>query len=184
MKVILLQDIPKVGKKKEVKDVSDGYARNFLFPRGLAKPATDKTLRALNYQKTREEKEKSEELEKYKIWAETLKNVILHFKVKIGQKGKKTNDLFAGSLLTEASKASVIRKRSLGFTEEGNRAFGSVTPLRIKEGLKKQGIEVEKDWILLKESIKTTGEHQVKIKLPRGLTGEIKVVVENENPKS
>lgn len=147
MKVILLQNIPALGKRNDVKDVSDGYARNFLFPRNLAKFVTEPALKVLAIQKTKEEKEKSEEYQKYKVIAEKLKEIILTFKVKIGEKG---------------------------------RAFGSVTPLKIKEALKKQGVEVEKDWILLEESIKTTGESMVKIKLPQGLVGEVKVLVEKE----
>lgn len=183
MKVILSQDIPKTGKRGEVKDVSDGYARNFLFVRNLAKPATVENVRMLEGQKKKEELEKSEEYQKYKNLVDKLGDIILNFKVKIGEKGKKTNGLFAGSLLTEASKASVVQKRSRGFSEGGKRAFGSVTPLKIAEALKKQEIAVEKDWVLLEESIKTTGEHKVKIKLPQGLIGEVKVVVEDENSK-
>lgn len=47
MKVILFQDVPKVGRKNEVKDVSDGFARNFLLAKGLAKPATESALKQL-----------------------------------------------------------------------------------------------------------------------------------------
>ncbi len=47
MKVILSQDIPKMGKKNEVKEVSDGYARNWLFQKGLARPATEAELAQL-----------------------------------------------------------------------------------------------------------------------------------------
>lgn len=148
MKVILLQDIPKVGRKNEIKEVSDGYARNFLFARNLARPATAEALKILEIKKAREEKEKSDEYQKYKILAERLKNVILNFKVKIGVKG---------------------------------RAFGSVTPLKIKEALKKQGIETEKDWILLEQSIKTTGEHRVKIKFSPEITAEVKILIEAQN---
>lgn len=47
MKVIFLKDVPKVGHRYEVKDVSDGYARNFLFPEGLAEVASDARVEAL-----------------------------------------------------------------------------------------------------------------------------------------
>jgi len=47
MKIILSQDIPKVGKKNEVKEVADGYARNWLLPKGLARPATEAELAQL-----------------------------------------------------------------------------------------------------------------------------------------
>ena len=47
MKVILSQDIPKMGKKNEVKEVADGYARNWLFQKGLARPATEAELAQL-----------------------------------------------------------------------------------------------------------------------------------------
>lgn len=147
MKVILLQEIPKLGHKNEVKNVADGYARNFLFPRKLAKPATEAALKILEEQKAREERERSIEYQKYKALAEKLKSLTLTFKVKIGEKG---------------------------------RAFGSVTAVKIRDALKKQGIEAEKEWIELDEPFKTAGEYAVKIKLPQGLKGEIKIVVEAE----
>ena len=56
MKVILLKDIENIGKKNEVKDIKDGYARNFLIPKGLVKPATKGALEKL--EKEREEIEK------------------------------------------------------------------------------------------------------------------------------
>lgn len=147
MKVILLQDVQNVGRKSDVKDVSDGYARNFLFPRNLAKPATEQALKNLTAQKSHEEREKSEEYQKSKTLVEKLKSLTLTFKVKIGVKG---------------------------------RAFGSVTAVKVRDALKKKGIEVEKDWVQLEESIKTTGEKTVKIKLPHELVGEVKVAVEAE----
>src|SRR3989338_5351521 len=63
MKVIFLKD-SSIGRRGEVKNVSDGYARNFLFPRNLAKPVTDAALKSAEAEKTRIEKEKSAEDEK------------------------------------------------------------------------------------------------------------------------
>lgn len=62
MIVILLEDVQKLGKKFEVKEVADGYARNFLFPRGLAKPATDAALRQLETEKEVISRKAEEEL--------------------------------------------------------------------------------------------------------------------------
>jgi large subunit ribosomal protein L9 len=55
MKIILLQNVPKMGKKYDVKSVADGYALNFLIPRGLAKVATDSTLKQIDILKAKEE---------------------------------------------------------------------------------------------------------------------------------
>ena len=60
MKVILLEDIENVGKKHEVKEVKDGYAINFLLPKGLAKTATKEALKELEIEK-KIDKEKAEE---------------------------------------------------------------------------------------------------------------------------
>ena len=51
MKIILLRDVEKLGKKYDVKDVADGHARNFLIPQGLAKPATEVALREIETEK-------------------------------------------------------------------------------------------------------------------------------------
>lgn len=88
MKVILLQDVGGVGRKYEVKDVSDGYARNFLFPRGLAKPATKQAIKELERMKTKEMQKKEFEIRQYRDIAECLKKEPLVFKIKVGEKGK------------------------------------------------------------------------------------------------
>ena len=57
MKVILLKDVPKIGTKNTVKNVSDGYAMNFLFKNGLAEPATPKKIKNLEKVKLNQETE-------------------------------------------------------------------------------------------------------------------------------
>lgn len=88
MKVILSRDIPKLGKPGDVKNVTDGYARNFLFPQGLALPATDANLKIhtkhLADQTAREERERAE----YQETAAALGDKPLTFSIKIGEKGK------------------------------------------------------------------------------------------------
>ena len=147
VRVILQQDIQNVGRKYEVKEVRDGYARNFLLPRRLAEPAAAATLKVLEAKRQREEHQKSEESEHYKASVEKLKGLVLYFKMKIGERG---------------------------------RAFGSVTAVKIRDALRKQGVAVEKEWLRLEGPIKTTGEHSATIEFPHGAKGEVKVIVDAE----
>ena len=67
MRVILLKDVRGVGNKAEIKNVADGYARNFLFPQGFAEAATEEKIKKLDEQKHKREtelKEKGEALDK------------------------------------------------------------------------------------------------------------------------
>ena len=73
MKVILLQDVKKLGKKGEVIEASDGYARNFLFPRKLAEEATTASMHILNAKKENERKKKLAEVEAAQKLASELK---------------------------------------------------------------------------------------------------------------
>ncbi|HHY42614.1 MAG TPA: 50S ribosomal protein L9 [Thermoanaerobacterales bacterium] len=88
MKVILLEDVKKLGKKGDLVDVSDGYARNFLFPRNLAKEATEGSLKQLKQEKDALAKKKQKELEQAKELAKVLSNTTVTLKVKAGEQGK------------------------------------------------------------------------------------------------
>lgn len=88
MKVILLQDVKNVGKKGQIINAKDGYARNFLFPKNLAIEATEINLKNLeNAKKHKEEKEK-EILEDAKALEEELLKKIIVIKTKTGENGK------------------------------------------------------------------------------------------------
>ena len=86
MQIILLQDVKKLGKKYEVKEVKDGYARNFLIPQGLAKIATKQDLKMLEELKKREEKKVEEELKKAQELASAIDGQEIIISVKVGEK--------------------------------------------------------------------------------------------------
>lgn len=88
MKVILTQDIETLGKKYEIKDVKDGYARNFLLPEKLAKPATKQALKWLQDQKEFIEKEAEEDLKKAGQLASNIDGLELNIAVKVGDEGQ------------------------------------------------------------------------------------------------
>jgi len=85
MRIILLQDIDKLGKKYEIKEVADGYVRNFLLPKGLVKLATGKNLKWLSNQKEVETKKAEEELKKVQEVASQIEKLEVVIPVKIGK---------------------------------------------------------------------------------------------------
>ena len=88
MKVILLQDVKKIGKKGDVIEASDGYARNFLFPKKLAQEATESNLHILNNKKENDRKQKLAEIEAAQKLAGELKGKEITIKAKTGETGK------------------------------------------------------------------------------------------------
>lgn len=88
MKVILKADIKGVGKKDEVINASDGYARNFLFPKNLAVEANAENMSKLKAKKDSNAYKKSQEKEEAKKIAEKLSKILLKIPVKAGENGK------------------------------------------------------------------------------------------------
>ena len=88
MKVILLENIKGVGKKDEVINASDGYARNFLFPKKLAVEANVENMSKLKGKNDSTAYKKSVEKEEAQNIAEKLKNITLKVAVKAGENGK------------------------------------------------------------------------------------------------
>lgn len=88
MKVILLQDVKGTGKKDDVVEVSDGYARNCLFKKKLAVEATAAGVNAINGQKKAAEFHKAEEIRKWRETAASIKGKEVTCFVKCGENGK------------------------------------------------------------------------------------------------
>ncbi|GAB6099636.1 50S ribosomal protein L9 [Halanaerocella petrolearia] len=88
MKVILKDNVQGLGNKGEVVEASDGYARNFLFPRDLAKEATQGNLNNLKQKKNAKKKRKQRELEEAEEKAEEIEGMIIEVAVKAGDNGR------------------------------------------------------------------------------------------------
>lgn len=88
MKVILMEDVNKIGKQGEVVEVKKGYARNFLFPQGLALEATNKNLKQLDFKLKAVEKQSEEELEQARELGNQVKAAEVVVKLKAGEGGK------------------------------------------------------------------------------------------------
>ncbi|MFR1710088.1 MAG: 50S ribosomal protein L9 [Clostridium sp.] len=88
MKVILLQDVKSVGKKGEVVNASDGYARNFLFPKKLAQEANDVNMHILNKKNEADRKKKLAEIEEAQKVANGLKDKEVVIYAKSGDNGR------------------------------------------------------------------------------------------------
>jgi len=88
MKVILLDNIKGVGKKDQILEASDGYARNYLLPRKLAVEANAENMSKLNNKKDANQYKKDLEKQAAEEMAKKLKNILLKIKVKAGENGK------------------------------------------------------------------------------------------------
>ena len=88
MKVILTSDVEKLGKSGELKEVAEGYARNFLMPRKLAVPATGGAYRAWQHDIASREEKRKREREEAEIAATRIASTTLTMGVKVGEGGK------------------------------------------------------------------------------------------------
>lgn len=88
MKIILLKDIDKLGKKHQVKEVADGYARNFLIPKGLAKIATSQGLKLLEEERKKQEKIAKEDFKRTQELIAQIDGQEVIVVVKVGEKGQ------------------------------------------------------------------------------------------------
>ncbi|WP_432405873.1 50S ribosomal protein L9 [Wukongibacter sp. M2B1] len=104
MKVILLKDIKGTGKRGDIINASDGHARNYLIPRGLAKEATAGNINNLKAQKASEKKRQDEELEQAKELAEKISKITLKFTSKAGDGGKLFGSITSKDIATKLKK--------------------------------------------------------------------------------
>jgi large subunit ribosomal protein L9 len=124
MKVVLLQDINSLGKKNDIKEVAEGYARNFLLPKKIAAVATEELIKKISEAKEKEEAKQKSELEMLKSLALKLNNK----KITIKRKTKK--DKLFGSVSVKNVQEE-LEKESLAVPEKS---------IIINEAIKKIGL--------------------------------------------
>lgn len=104
MKVILLQDVKSLGKKDEIVNVNDGYARNFLLKKNLGVEATNKNLNDLKLKKKNEDKIAAQKLEEAKALAAEIEEKEVILKMKVGEGGKTFGSISTKEVAAEAEK--------------------------------------------------------------------------------
>lgn len=146
MKVILLEDVKALGKKGQVVNVSDGYARNALLPKKLGVEATAKNMNDLKLQKAHTDKVAQENLEAAKAFAKELEGKQIVLQIKVGEGGR-TFGSISGKEIAEAA------KEQLGYTLDKKKL---ILPSPIKE--------LGTTMVSIKLHPKVTGEIKVIVK--------------------
>ena len=119
MRVVLLQDVPRLGSVGEVRDVASGYARNFLLPRGLAEVATPAVMKRVEEIRKAEEKRQTLLEADMMSLAQTLEGVEITLKAKVGAQERLYGAITSGDIAEELGRATGhdIDKRKIELEE-------------------------------------------------------------------
>jgi len=137
MKIILVKDVKNLGQAGEIKTVADGYARNFLIPKGLAVPATEAALKQLELRRKAQARREQRAAEEAHLLAETLSQLTLTFKAKAGEKGKLYGSITSADIAEalERQTGRAFDKRKVGL-EEPIRELGTYrVPIKLMANL-------------------------------------------------
>jgi large subunit ribosomal protein L9 len=133
LKILLTKDVPNVGRSGEIKDVANGYARNFLIPRGLAVPASQGAVKQAEQAKVMVQGKQARVQAELEELANTVQNTELVFKAKVGEQHRLFGSVTAGDIAEELSRKvnHPIDKRDVEL-EEPIRHLGSYkVPIRL-----------------------------------------------------
>lgn len=147
MKVILLQDIEKLGKKYDVKDVAPGHARNFLIPKGLVKLATEEALKWLEAQQTILKEKSEEDLKKIQSLATSLDGFEVIMPVKVGEEKQLFEAVNVQKILEKLKAMGFEVKKSQVVLEQPIKELGEF-PVKIRFS---HNLEVEIKIIIAEE---------------------------------
>lgn len=140
MKIILKEDVARLGYKDDVVEVKNGYGRNYLIPTGKAIIASPSALKVL----AENQKQRAHKLAKIKADAEELAKKLEGVKLTIGAKTSSTGTI-----------------------------FGSVNAIQISEALNKDGFDIDRKLIIIRNPVKEVGEYVATINLHKDVSVEI-----------
>ena len=147
MKVVLLCDVRGTGKKGEIKEVSDGYAQNFLLKTGKAKKADNGAISENKMKMQADDYHKEMQKQDAIALGNKIRGTKVYLQIKCGENGK---------------------------------TFGSVTAKEIADALAKQGFEIDKRKIELKEPIKIIGQYEITVKLHPEVSVKFNLEIEGQ----
>ncbi|MFH1780980.1 MAG: 50S ribosomal protein L9 [Candidatus Nealsonbacteria bacterium] len=150
MKVILIQDIEKLGKKYDIKNVPDGYARNFLLPKNLVKPATEENMKWLEVQNEVLRQKSEEELKKVQNTASTLDGLEIILSMKIGEKDQLFEAITAQKIVEKLKEQGYEVKKTQIVLKEPIKEVGEF-PVKIQLN---HNLEAEIKLIIVEEKTK------------------------------
>jgi large subunit ribosomal protein L9 len=138
MKIILLEDIKGIGKKYDVKDISDGYARNFLLPKKLVRQATPRALKELEQLKAKTEKKDAEFKKRLSKLARQISESYLEFQLKTDEKGSVFGSVTKEMILRAMREHGWLRKERVDILlEHPLKEFGEhKVSVDLKKGIK------------------------------------------------
>ena len=126
MKVILLQDVKGVGKKDQIVNASDGYARNFLFPQKLAVEATAGAIKGIEKMRKAEAEREAERRAQASATADSLRGKVISMTVKTGAQGRLFGSITSAKVATELKKQHGVEIDKRDIKCENIRTVGDV----------------------------------------------------------
>ena len=136
MKVILTQDVSSLGKSGELKDVADGYARNFLIKQNLAVPAAGGAYRAWQHDIASREEKRKREREEAEIAAQRISSTTLTMGVKVGEGGKLYGSITAKDIADALGRRGIVVDRHKVDLDEPLKTLGTYkVAIRVYAGL-------------------------------------------------
>ncbi len=137
MEVLLLQDVPNLGRAGEIKTVSNGYARNYLIPQGLAKVATPGVKKQAEQIRRAAEKRRQRERQDAEALAQRIGELLLRFEAKVGETGRLYGSVTAGDIAERLSEelGVEIDRRSLDLGQPIRQLGTYEVPVRLMADL-------------------------------------------------